>query len=133
MGVRGCGQADETGAHLPEFGHSGRSQLRSEDFLGWPFAKYRPVTCSRSGAEAEVYGGGGAPGGGLHEVPQQGHEHFLNLGGVLGSEGCAHHPGMQRIGGDGCARQSPGQLIAEQEDQCLVPGPWVRESEAHHP
>ena len=23
MGVRGCGQADETGAHLPEFGHSG--------------------------------------------------------------------------------------------------------------
>ena len=45
--------------------------------------------------------------------------------GVLGSEGCAHHAGMQRVGGDAAGVQPPGQLVGEQDvgELGLVVGP----------
>jgi hypothetical protein len=38
----------------------------------------------------------------------------LDCGGVLGSERCAHHAWMQRIGRDRRAFEPPGQLVAEE-------------------
>jgi hypothetical protein len=39
--------------------------------------------------------------GGLPERSHERDEQSLDDAGVAGSEGCAHHAGMQRIGGNG--------------------------------
>ena len=70
-------------------------------------------------------GGDRASGCRLHERPQQRDEDSLGACGVFGAEAGAHHAGVQGIGGNGEALQSPGQFVAEQDvgQLGLVVGP----------
>jgi len=54
MGVRASGQADETGAHLPEFGRSGLVVAALGGLPRLAVAKYRPVTVRKRQCPSEM-------------------------------------------------------------------------------
>src|SRR6266540_1538634 len=67
--------------------------------------------------------------------PPEWDQQSLDAGGVLGSERCARHAGMQRVGGDEAALQPAGQLVGEQDvgelglavGPCAGPGTFALE------
>ncbi len=96
----GRGQAGQVGADLPEPCRGGLVVAAPGGSPGFAAGEVAACHLLQSGSGNQVDGRGGAPARGLHEGPHERGEQPLDATRVRGSERCAHHAGMQRIGGD---------------------------------
>jgi len=109
------GQVDKFCAHLPEPCRGGFVVAGFGGSLGFAVGEVAAAHLLEIVRGGQVDGCGCALLGGLQERSHERDEQSLDATGVLSSEGCVHHAGMQRIGSDGTGRQPPGQLVGEQD------------------